>query len=202
MSAWIEENVVCAALLSAAHRLTSWNLPIKNQVTSSRKLDRVTVGLVCIAALTIGAVFVRKFEWTSGSPREIVRGTRLPTLTGYKWQSHPRTLVLALRVGCPYCESSMGFYARLLNLERSRALGVHVLAAFPDAEAAITETVSERIPGLATVGNVSLEKFGVAGTPTLILVDNRGEVRDVWTGQLSRLQEEDVIKTIGASANR
>ena len=40
------------------------------------------------------------------------------------------------------------------------------------------------------------ESIGVAGTPTLLLVDARGKVSDVWRGKLQPDEEEKVIATL------
>jgi hypothetical protein len=169
-------------------------------VNANRKAELLTVVCVCAIAFALGVVFVRQYESRPGPQSVIAHGMRLSALAGYDWRSHPQTLILVLRVGCPYCESSMDFYQRLLALERARELNVHLLAAFPDSEAAITGQLSGRMPGVPIAANVSLDNLGVAGTPTLILADDGGEVRDVWVGQLSSVQEEGVIEAIGASA--
>jgi len=42
--------------------------------------------------------------------------------------------------------------------------------------------------GLSTIANVHVDDFrryGVYGTPTIILVDTQGKVRDFWIGKLT-----------------
>ena len=52
------------------------------------------------------------------------------------------------------------------------------------------------------VKQAALSSIGVAGTPTLLLVDARGKVSDVWRGKLQPDEEEKVIATLRASASR
>jgi hypothetical protein len=62
-----------------------------------------------------------------------LEGHTLPPLPGYRWGDHQKTLVLAIRKGCHFCEDSLPFYKRLSDLEKSNTLHAHVLAVMPDA---------------------------------------------------------------------
>lgn len=46
------------------------------------------------------------------------------------------------------------------------------------------------------VKQASLSTIGVRGTPTLLLVDNKGTVADVWQGKLDSGQEERLLAVL------
>jgi hypothetical protein len=46
------------------------------------------------------------------------------------------------------------------------------------------------------VKQFSLEKIGVSGTPTLLLVDTSGVVKNFWVGKLSPEQEATVLSVL------
>ena len=108
--------------------------------------------------------------------------------------AHPRTLGLFLHVGCAYCEQSFGFYSRLVRLESSHVISAHVVALFPDQEAAVRTEVAGVIPSARAISDVDLRSLGVSVTPTLVRVDSRGKVLRSWLGLLSPSEEADVIR--------
>lgn len=50
--------------------------------------------------------------------------------------------------------------------------------------------------GIDDVRKASLGEMGLSGTPTLILVDERGNVSDVWVGALPPHRQEEVISRL------
>src|SRR5216684_4847072 len=89
--------------------------------------------VVILLAVVIGSVFLMdRFASPGPGPNEVKACDQLPGLHAYNWKAHERTLVLALRSGCHFCEASMPFYRRLAQLEESKQIGVHLIAAFPD----------------------------------------------------------------------
>ena len=123
-------------------------------------------------------------------------GQSVPALPGYNWSNHPKTLVLAIRKGCHFCESSLPFYKHLGELEQSKALHAHVLAVMPDPQA---DGVTDLKAGGVTVDGVfnqPLDSMKVSGTPTLLLLDANGRVAQAWVGELSEKREKDLIAAL------
>lgn len=52
------------------------------------------------------------------------------------------------------------------------------------------------------VKQISLDSIGAEGTPTLILVDSSGIVKDVWVGKLPKTVEATVIDRVRQSVAR
>jgi hypothetical protein len=128
----------------------------------------------------------------------VAEGDVLPALPDYSWESNPRTLVLALQVGCRYCEDSAPFYRRLADLQSRGELLAHAIAIFPDPGTSIDDLdTSERLD-LESRAGVRFTELGIRGTPTLLLVSSAGRVLHVWNGQLTSDREATLIELLRA----
>jgi len=153
--------------------------------------------VVIVLAVVIGSVFLMDRFATPGlGPNEVKVGDQLPGLPAYNWKAHDRTLVLALRNGCHFCEASMPFYRKLAQLEQSSQIGVHLIAVFPDDPAAVRKVVETQQLTLEVLPGTELGQVKVQATPTLMLVDEQGRVSKVWMGELPAAEEAEVIAAI------
>jgi len=149
------------------------------------------VGGGCVFAVCGLAIF----RELCPTPRPAVQGARLPPPPSYSWRSHPYTLLLAMRAGCPYCERSMGFYGELAALGQFPGGSVHLLAVFPDNRHEV-EGVALRLHGIDILTDTHLSSLGVTGTPTILLVNDAGVVQDVWVGMLSSEGQGELMKCV------
>jgi thioredoxin-related protein len=161
------------------------------------KVEAAANVVVIVLAVVIGSVFLKdRFSAPGLGPNEVKVGDQLPGLNGYNWKAYDRTLVLALRNGCHFCEESMPFYRRLAQLEQSNQIGVHLIAVFPDAPAVVRQVVETQQLTIEVVPGFELGQLKVQATPTLLLVDEQGRVSKVWMGQLPAVEETEVIAAI------
>src|SRR5260370_10835133 len=136
---------------------------------------------VIVLAVVIGSVFlIDRFAKHGPDPNEVKIGDQLPDLPAYKWNAHERTLVLALRSGCHFCEASMPFYRKLAQLEQSSQFGAHLAAVFPDDPAVVHQVVETQHLTLEVLPRFGLGQAKVQATPTLMLVDEKGRDSKVW----------------------
>src|SRR5260370_36108174 len=132
---------------------------------------------VIVLAVVIGSVFLMdRFASHGPGPNEVKVGDQLPGLPAYNWKAHERTLVLALRNGCHFCEASMPFYRKLAQLERSNKVGVHLLAVFPDDPTVVHQLVETEQLSIEVLPRFELAHVKVQATPTLMRVDEQGRV--------------------------
>jgi hypothetical protein len=158
------------------------------------RLEIVTNIIVIAVALLIGVRFVETmFFQHEVAP---LAGQTVPDISGYSWSKGP-TLVLALKKGCHFCEESMPFYRHLQELQQAGKLNVQIMAVFPDGSADVTDIMKSQQLSIRAFSAVRLDAFRVSGTPTLILVDQRGKVVKPWIGKQSADGENDVIRTLG-----
>jgi len=159
-----------------------------------KAVERATNVAVILGVLLFGVLIYRNYR--ASRPDGPRTGTTLPALTGYNWQQNPRTLVLALRKGCHFCENSMPFYRKLYGLEKTGGLNAGMVAVFPDsAQDAYAILNTQRLP-IPSVSQFNLSRLSVSGTPTLILVDKNGKVEKAWVGELDSAGETGVLSAV------
>jgi hypothetical protein len=117
-------------------------------------------------------------------------------ISGFRWQDSRDTLVIAVRYGCPYCEASWPFYSEIWAAG-SAVPREHLRLIFvsPDNAYLASHTVPPGIPMDSIRSNV-IFPIWITGTPTMMLVDQRGVIRDVWRGKLNRGQEQEVLQIV------
>jgi hypothetical protein len=123
-------------------------------------------------------------------------GKVINPVPGYKWDSHSKTLILALRKGCEFCEASMPFYRRLSAIEHEGKASAHLLAIMPDNKTSGSEVLRTAGIEIESVFEQPLKSIQVLGTPTLLLLDASGKVEKAWVGQLSPDGEAEVIAAL------
>lgn len=168
----------------------------------SRKLEIGANIAVVIVAVLASAVLVRNFlapKKVQALRETIAVGTTL-SLPGVDWRANTNTMILAVSTNCHYCSESAPFYRRLASeLPRRR---VHLTALLPqDAAEGQKYLRSLNVP-VSDVRQAPLKKLKIRGTPTLLLVDERGIVRQVWEGMLSPERERQVFEAVGAMPAR
>lgn len=112
------------------------------------------------------------------------------SLAGVDWQKNGNTLVMVLQKGCRFCEESAPFYQRL-HAQRSGPQP-RLLAVIPGDRAETVRYLSDLGILADEVVNSSLADIGIGATPTLMLVDQSGRVRNTWVGKLDEKREKEV----------
>jgi peroxiredoxin len=161
-----------------------------------KKLEVVgNVFLILVAAL-VGYTFLKDRYFPNRPALNTVQaGSKLSRVDRVDWTGHDRTVIIALRKDCHFCEESVPFYQRLLQTRISSCSGekVGLLAVSPDDPLSIEHFTKESGISLPVVANVKLADLGVSVTPTTLLVDRNGEVLKLWTGMLSPKNELEVL---------
>ena len=104
-----------------------------------------------------------------------------------------RTLVMALRSDCVFCQESMPFYRRLL--ERDRA-GVRIVVAAPRDDTGIGDYLESEGTKPDSIVFVEPDALPVSGTPTLLYVDDEGLITHAWIGLLNAAREREVFDAL------
>jgi hypothetical protein len=164
-----------------------------------KKLEMfVNVGVIVLGAVIL-FFLVKTYRATQNASRPSLEphvGDQLPAIPGVNWKANDRTLVLALKKGCHYCEDSMPFYRRLSKLSEQKALKANLVAVFPDPVADVDAVVKAEHLTLQAVPSFPLPSLKVPGTPAMILADSSGRVLQDWIGLLSDRQEQELINTL------
>jgi hypothetical protein len=163
----------------------------------SGKLETAANLSTIAASVFLSAVVAKVYLIpTNGSrPRDPLPGPAVGRsvkgqLSGVDWQRNGRTLVLALSTRCRLCTESAPFLRRLAD-EAGKSM--KIVAVFPQpvteaeqymkAEGVRVDQVKQAAPG----------SMGIRGTPTILLVNERAVVTNVWEGKIDAQQQTQVL---------
>jgi hypothetical protein len=157
----------------------------------TKRLDTATNVAILCAFLLVGAVAAKRlWEPSRALPRGPSVGSKV-SLQGVDWSKSKRTLVLVLSTGCHFCSESANFYQRLVSLANSN--GTRVLAVLPQPIPDSHSYLEGLGVTVAEVMQSPLSAASVSGTPTVLLVDGQGRIREAWVGKLGPEQEQQVV---------
>ena len=163
------------------------------------KIANVLVNVsIVVVAIVLGTVLIKNYLLSdkSAAPTaglSIQRGTNL-SVPNVDWSKANQTILLVLSESCHYCTDSAPFYRRLV--ERAAARGSRVIAAFPqdlNTSTAYLNRLGVLVDDILQVNPASL---GTQATPTVLLVDKSGIVKEGWVGQLSAETEREVLSQL------
>ncbi len=104
----------------------------------------------------------------------VAAGTSLKDkLPGVDWASNEKTLVLAISTTCHFCRESEPFYRRLRQELGGR---MKIIAVLPPPTTEAEQYLKSADLRVDQVKELSLDRIGVRGTPTILLVDGKGVV--------------------------
>ena len=112
---------------------------------------------------------------------------------GIDWKANGQTLLLAISSSCRYCTESAPFYRKLAE----RKANTHLVAVLPQSVEDGRKYLNTLGVSVDEIRQSSLEQIGVRGTPSLVLVDDSGVVKNFWVGRLRPDQETVVLDALG-----
>jgi len=164
------------------------------------RLESVSNVAIILGVLILGGLMARDRLGPTGGKRnvgDLKPGVRLDPPAAYDWSKQPYTLLVALRDGCKYCEQSVPFYQRLAAREREHQLSAHLLAVIASSESAARDYAASLNLTWQFLPNADFAKLKIPATPTLILIDASGQVRQAWVGALTDAAEAEVLRAVG-----
>jgi hypothetical protein len=129
-------------------------------------------------------------------PKGPNEGTQI-SIPDVDWSGSKQTILLALSNKCHFCTESAPFYQRLSS-ELAQRQDVKLLAVFPQDNNEAKQYLSGLGIQIANVKQATLDSIGVRGTPTLMIVDASGKVKQAWVGKLTPEKESEVLNRIKA----
>ena len=165
-----------------------------------KKIELLANVAIIAVAVLLGVVVVRQYVLPGGrnsaSAPQIQKGAKVE-LPGVDWSKSNRTLILALQKGCHFCTESADFYRRLAPTASEK--NVRLVAVLPQELEEGRKYLADIGVPVSEVAQASLSSIRVRGTPTLILVDDKGAVIDSWVGKLPAAGEDEVLTHIGSA---
>jgi hypothetical protein len=108
--------------------------------------------------------------------------------------------MLVLQRDCQFCAASAPFYQRLTSATTGQP--IKLLAVLPHTRKESRAYLRRLKIPTTEIRRAALRDIGVAGTPTLILVDSEGSVVRSWVGKLTQEDEAEVLSALSSVAAR
>jgi len=160
-----------------------------------KKIEIVANAGIVIVAIVIVAVWLTNFRKQTTEPGKIAVGTKF-AITDINWRGNGKTMVLALATTCHFCTESAGFYRELVQYCNSH--NIPTVAVFPQTADEGRSYLTNEGVKVNDVRQASFSTIQVSGTPTLLLIDENGAVKQVWVGKLSPHDEKKVLSQLGS----
>lgn len=161
----------------------------------------VNIAIALVVGL-IGIVFVRNYLPSLRSQNKthdyrVTAGSNV-SLQGIDWRKNGQTLLLVLDTKCAYCTASAPFYQQLVRVA-SQNPSVQLVAVLPQDIRESQKYLGDLNVSIDDVRQSAFDVLGVQGTPTLILVNQSGQVEQSWAGKLPPEQETEVLKRMASN---
>jgi hypothetical protein len=166
-----------------------------------KKLEvSANIAIILLASL-IGVILTKNYLWpgkVGGASESRKRNTVQPgtklSLPDVDWTQNGQTLIIALSKDCHYCSESASFYQKIVNQRQRESL--KVIAVLPQDTQSGQNYLNSLGVAVDEIRQTSLSSIQVSGTPTLLLVDNIGVVKEVWVGKLPSDKESEALSKI------
>lgn len=165
-----------------------------------KKLEvSANVAIILLASL-VGVIFTKNYLWpgNAGASESRRRNTVQPgaklSLPGVDWAQNGQTLILALSEDCHFCSESASFYQKIVSQRQGKSL--KLIAVLPQDTQSGQNYLKSLGVAVDEIRQASLSSIQVSGTPTLLLVDSNGVVKEVWIGKLPSNKESEVLSKI------
>ncbi len=154
--------------------------------------------IIIVAALLIFFLVQKYFLTDSSIPNRNmpIIGNKLSLPSEIDITKSDKNVMLVLSKGCHFCSESADFYKRLI--ENAKGKNIHIIAVLPQKKEEAEEYLgSLGISGIE-VRQSQLDSINVSGTPTIIILNNKSEISDVWVGKLSSEKETEVFNKLSS----
>ncbi|HKC62926.1 MAG TPA: hypothetical protein VKB86_04780 [Pyrinomonadaceae bacterium] len=164
-----------------------------------KKIELFSNIAILVVALLLCVVLVKRYLFTQSAQsannavtnNAIGVGTKV-NLQDIDWSKNDHTLIMALSNSCHFCSESAPFYRKLTQNKGDTRL----VAVLPQPVEDGQKYLEKLGVSINEIRQSPLANIGVHGTPTLILVDNKGTVVDSWIGELSTDKETEVLSRL------
>jgi len=150
--------------------------------------------IIVAVLMSVGLVksFILRPAGTARLPEAVVGGS-LKRALPIDYKKNRGTLILAISTHCHFCAESVPFFQRIRERVGDKIVTAVVL---PETVEEGQKYLAERQVRATEVRQVSLAGLGVSGTPTILLVDDSGIIRNIWVGKLDASGQDKVLSIL------
>ncbi len=165
----------------------------------SKKIELTANVAIIIVACLLAIVLVKQYFLGKPSEQDVRQQmdsepVSRPTVASLdiNWKQNKQTLILAISSSCHFCTESAPFYKKLFQNKGD----THLVALLPQPVEEGRKYLESLGVSVDEVKQLSLDQIGVHGTPSLLLVDASGVVKNFWVGRLPPDQERAVLDVL------
>lgn len=162
-----------------------------------KKIEFLSNIAILLVAIILGIVLVKHYILESPGPMDVKpvsAGTKI-SLPDMDWSTSRQTLLIVLSQGCHFCAESVPFYQRVTQEAKGRS-DIQLVAVLPQPPSEGQKYLDDLGVSIKNIKQATLSSIQVKGTPTLLLVDNKGVVTGAWAGKLPPGKEDEVISRL------
>lgn len=121
-----------------------------------------------------------------------------PLHEGYRLDKSSRTVFFIFTTTCPFCEKNIPMWKQIIQDSASDEVSiVGISLDSPENTLIYAKEKALEIPIYYALNAASFrEDTKVSGVPTTVILDDAGNIENVWTGLLSENDAADVVATI------
>lgn len=171
-----------------------------NKAQAKGHLEVLTNVMVLVAAVSIIAVLaLNYFGGRKPAPRIVEglqKGQQLPAISGIDYRASASTLLVAMSTKCVYCTQNIPFYNQLADMKNTGKVSLRTVALFPNSDNEVQHYVQQHQLKIDHKSSVDFGQLKLAGTPTMILVDENGRVTNFWVGALKPDAQQQFLESL------
>jgi hypothetical protein len=162
-----------------------------------KRIEFIANLAIVIVASLLATVLIKNYV-ISKSPTVTTIGTanvsarRDVSALKVDWGQSSQTLVLAISSTCHFCTASSQFYKTLVANKGDTRL----IAVMPQSVEEGKKYLDHLGVAVDEVRQLPLNDIGVYGTPSILLVDTSGTVKNFWQGKLPTDKERTVLEAL------
>ena len=142
------------------------------------------IGIILASTLVLGCFWVRaSYQHVTKRVSFHPAKNAAAELSALSNSRSHATVILAMQIGCHWCENSAGYYHVLMAKYSQR--GVHFTVVMPQAVDQQTSFLTSLSLPVSDVRQVSFTKLSIVGTPTVFVLNDNAHVLGAWEGLLN-----------------
>ena len=157
--------------------------------------SNIAVVVVAVAVLS----FAIAYFWIPSEPKMIAgleKGQQFSPVPNLDYKGTEQTLLIALNTDCSYCQESVPLYRKVMDAYPRGNKSVRIVALFPNKIKEVADYLMANALSVDSVADVNLDAIRVPGTPTMILLNGRGEVQNFWLGRLGEPESAAFLREL------
>lgn len=108
-------------------------------------------------------------------------------------------VVLAISSKCKFCKESIPLYHQIRASQQEPGSKMSLAVISSESQADLLALLSDQGLTADQTYHVALSSVGISATPTVLVVDSHGIVRDMFVGMLEGSRQAQLLKSLAAA---